>query len=66
MRRHVLPNVLAPIIIFFSVTIGTVFITEAALSFLGFGLPPDIPSWDGTLSREGQQDRRGKCPQQPG
>ena len=29
--------------------------SEAALSFLGFGLPPDIPSWGGMLSREGRQ-----------
>ena len=28
---------------------------KAALSFLGFGLPPDIPSWGGMLSREGRQ-----------
>ena len=35
--RHVLPNVLAPIIIIFSITIGAVIITEASLSFLGSG-----------------------------
>ena len=29
--------------------------SEAALSFLGFGLPPDVPSWGGMLSREGRQ-----------
>ena len=29
--------------------------SEAALSFLGFGLPPDVPSWGGMLSREGRE-----------
>ena len=53
--RHVLPNVMAPIIIIFSITIGTVIITEASLSFLGFGLPVSVPSWGGLLSREGRQ-----------
>ena len=52
--HHVLPNVLAPIIVIFSITIGTVIITEASLSFLGFGLPLSIPSWGGLLSREGR------------
>ncbi len=55
MLHHVLPNVLAPIIVIFSITIGTVIITEASLSFLGFGLPLDVPSWGGLLSREGRR-----------
>ena len=53
--RHVLPNIAAPIIIIFSINVGGVIMAEAALSFLGFGLPPDIPSWGGMLSREGRQ-----------
>ena len=53
--RHVLPNVMAPIIIIFSITIGGVIITEASLSFLGFGLPLSVPSWGGLLSREGRR-----------
>ena len=52
--RHVLPNIAAPIIIIFSINIGGVIISEASLSFLGFGLPAKIPSWGGTLSREGR------------
>ena len=52
--RHVLPNIMAPIIIIFSITIGSVIITEASLSFLGFGLPLNVPSWGGLLSREGR------------
>ena len=53
--RHVLPNIMAPIIIIFSINIGGVIITEASLSFLGFGLPVKVPSWGGMLSREGRQ-----------
>ena len=53
--RHILPNVLAPIIVVFSVTIGSIIISEASLSFLGFGLPVTVPSWGGLLSREGRR-----------
>ena len=52
--RHVLPNIMAPLIIIFSINVGGVIISEASLSFLGFGLPPQIPSWGGMLSREGR------------
>ncbi|MDE0025499.1 MAG: ABC transporter permease [Spirochaetaceae bacterium] len=53
--RHVLPNIAAPIIVVFSINVGGVIISEAALSFLGFGLPIEVPSWGGLLSREGRQ-----------
>ena len=53
--RHVLPNIMAPVIIVFSINIGGVIISEASLSFLGFGLPADVPSWGGLLSREGRR-----------
>ncbi len=53
--RHVLPNIMAPMIVVFTVTIGGVIMAEASLSFLGFGLPPDVASWGGMLSREGRQ-----------
>ena len=52
--RHVLPNIMAPLIIVFSINIGGVIIAEASLSFLGFGLPLEIPSWGAMLSREGR------------
>ena len=52
--RHVLPNIMAPIIIVFSINIGGVIMAEASLSFLGFGLPVEFPSWGGMLSREGR------------
>ena len=53
--RHVLPNIMAPMIVIFTVTIGGVIMAEASLSFLGFGLPPDVASWGGMLSREGRE-----------
>ena len=52
--RHVLPNIFAPLIIIYSINVGGVIMSEASLSFLGFGLPPNIPSWGGMLSREGR------------
>ena len=53
--RHVLPNIAAPVIIIFTINVGGVIISEAALSFLGFGLPISVPSWGGMLSREGRE-----------
>ena len=53
--RHVLPNIMPVVIIIFSINIGGVIITEASLSFLGFGLPISVPSWGGMLSREGRK-----------
>ena len=53
--RHVLPNIAAPVIIVFTINVGGVIISEAALSFLGFGLPISVPSWGGMLSREGRE-----------
>ena len=55
LRRHVWPNITAPVIVVFSITIGGIIIAEASLSFLGFGLPTTVPSWGGMLSREGRQ-----------
>ena len=53
--RHVLPNIMAPMIIIFTVTIGDVIMAEASLRFLGFGLPPNVASWGGMLSYEGRR-----------
>jgi peptide/nickel transport system permease protein len=49
---HILPNVMAPIITLATLGLGTVILAEASLSFLGLGLPPDVPSWGGMLNRE--------------
>ena len=55
LMRHVLPNIMAPVIIIFSITVGGVILSVASLSFLGYGLPIQIPDWGGMLSREGRK-----------
>ena len=53
--HHVLPNVAAPIIVLATLGLGNVILAEAALSFLGLGVPPPAPSWGRALSGEGLQ-----------
>jgi len=53
--RHILPNIMAPVIIIFTVAMGAMIINEASLSFLGFGIPPPTPSWGGMLSESGRR-----------
>ncbi len=50
--RHVLPNVLSPILVSATLGIATAIITESALSFLSLGFPPDFATW-GRLLRDG-------------
>jgi peptide/nickel transport system permease protein len=50
MARHILPNVLAPVIIIGTSGLGGAILTEAYLSFLGLGAPPPIASWGGMVS----------------
>jgi peptide/nickel transport system permease protein len=52
MRRHVLPNVMGPVLVLATIQVATAIITEATLSFLGVGSPPTAPSL-GTLIRVG-------------
>jgi peptide/nickel transport system permease protein len=52
MRKHVLPNVLGPVLVLATIQVATAIITEATLSFLGVGVPPTSPSL-GTLIRVG-------------
>jgi peptide/nickel transport system permease protein len=54
LTRHILPNIMAPIIVSFSMTVPNVILAEASLSFLGFGIPPPQPSWGGMLSGMGR------------
>ncbi len=54
MRRHVLPNVMGPVMVLATIQVATAIITEATLSFLGVGAPPTSPSL-GTLIRVGQR-----------
>lgn len=53
--RHILPNVMGPVIILFTVNMGAAIIAEASISFLGFGIPPPTPSWGGMLSEGGRR-----------
>jgi peptide/nickel transport system permease protein len=53
MLRHVLPNIISPIIILATLQIGTIVIVEASLSFLGVGIPPPTADW-GSMVSEGR------------
>lgn len=52
--RHILPNVMPPIIVLFTTRVGTVILAESGLSFLGLGVPPPAPTWGGMLSGSGR------------
>jgi peptide/nickel transport system permease protein len=49
--KYIFPNVIPSVVIIFSVNVGDAILTEAGLSFLGFGLPPDTPDWGIDLAR---------------
>jgi len=51
--RHVLPGALSPLIVQASLSLAVAVLAEAALSFLGLGTPPNVPSW-GNMLRESQ------------
>lgn len=53
MFRHVLPNAFAPIIVLGTVSLGAFILAEAAISFLGFGVPPPTPTWGGMMTVSG-------------
>jgi peptide/nickel transport system permease protein len=55
MFKHILPNVMAPIVILASAGFGGAILAEASLSFLGLGTPPPQPSWGAMLSGAAQQ-----------
>ncbi|MEG0001582.1 MAG: ABC transporter permease [Comamonas sp.] len=52
--RHVLPNVIPPLIVLFSSSVGAAILAESGLSFLGLGVPPPHPTWGGMLSGNGR------------
>lgn len=47
--RHMIPNSMAPVIVSFTLGLGGVIVLEAALSFLGFGIQPPVPTWGNML-----------------
>ena len=53
MLRHILPNVMGPVLVIATISLAVAILTEATLSFLGVGVPPTEPSL-GTLIRIGQ------------
>lgn len=59
--RHILPNAMAPLLVQGTFVAASAVLTEAILSFLGLGLPPDVPTW-GNIMAEG----RTQFSQQPG
>jgi peptide/nickel transport system permease protein len=50
MFRHILPNALSPLIVYFTILFAGTMLAEAGLSFLGIGSPPEVPSWGIVLS----------------
>jgi oligopeptide transport system permease protein len=52
MRKHVLPNILAPVIVTVAFAIPGAMLTESVLSFLGIGIRPPTPTW-GVMINEG-------------
>jgi peptide/nickel transport system permease protein len=53
--RHIIPNCFALYIVLVTVFLGTAIVAEATLSFLGIGVPPDVPSWGGMLNGAAQR-----------
>ena len=52
--KHILPNVMAPVIVLFTTRVGAVILAESSLAFLGLGVPPPAPTWGGMLSGSGR------------
>jgi peptide/nickel transport system permease protein len=50
MRRHLLPNVVSPIVVATTLSVGNVILMESVLSFLGLGIQPPLPSWGNMLT----------------
>ena len=48
--RHVLPNSLAPVLVYAMVSVATAIVAEASLSYLGAGVQPDVPDWGNMIS----------------
>lgn len=55
MFRTILPNIMAPLTVIASFNVASVILSEAALSFLGLGVPPNVPTWGSMLSESREQ-----------
>ncbi len=60
MFRTILPNILAPLTVIASFNVASVVLSEAALSFLGLGVPPTVPTWGGMLAESRDQLLAGR------
>lgn len=60
MIREILPNIIAPLIVIASFNVAGVILSEASLSFLGLGVPPDVPTWGAMLADSRSQLLGGK------
>ncbi|MEM6427787.1 MAG: ABC transporter permease [Deinococcota bacterium] len=60
MFKSILPNIVAPLIVLASFNIASVILAEAALSFLGLGVPPTVPTWGGMLAESRDQLLAGR------
>ncbi len=58
--RTILPNILAPLTVIASFNVASVILAEAALSFLGLGVPPTVPTWGGMLAESRDQLLAGR------
>lgn len=58
--RTILPNIVAPLIVVASFNLASVILSEAALSFLGLGVPPTVPTWGGMLAESRDQMLSGR------
>ncbi|MEO2077545.1 MAG: oligopeptide ABC transporter permease [Bacillus sp. (in: firmicutes)] len=54
--KHLLPNILSTIIVQATITFATMIVAETGLSFLGFGVPQEIPSWGNMLNSANEPD----------
>lgn len=60
--RHILPNVLAPVVVISTYSIAVFIITASSLSFLGLGLPPSTPDWGQMIATSMDYIRRAWWP----
>jgi peptide/nickel transport system permease protein len=54
LARHILPNIVGPLVVYASSLVGTMILAESALGFLGLSVPPPTPTWGNMLSSDAQ------------